>query len=197
MAQNALTVTPPNPTPPTNFSFLGTTPPTSPAQVAVDDGTAASSTAFAVKLASADNANFPSVDAEGRGTEVVVTQTYGANIFLPAGPLVTVSCLGNYTTTPNGSHASSLTPAGATTVTTLAPQNVTAGAGTTALTVTGTNFTRQSVVYVNGIKQTTVYVSPTSLTVAAAPNRLTAGTQPVYVLTAGTVQTAPINWTFV
>jgi hypothetical protein len=197
MAQNALTVTPPNPTPPSNFSFLGTTPPTAPGQPAVDDGTAGPLTAFAAKLTSSDNTNFPSVDAEGRGTEVVVTQTYGANIFLPAGPLVTVSCLGSYTITPNGSHASSLSPVGTTTLTSLSPQNVTSGAGTTALTLTGTNFTRQSVAYVNGVKQTTTYVSPTSLTVAAAPNRVTAGTQPVYVLTAGTVQTAPVNWTFV
>ncbi|HEV8503632.1 MAG TPA: hypothetical protein VGR63_18825, partial [Casimicrobiaceae bacterium] len=61
MAQNPLTVTPTNPTPPTNFSFLGTTPPTSPSQAAVDDGTAASGLVFAAKLASADNANFPSL----------------------------------------------------------------------------------------------------------------------------------------
>ena len=105
MAQSALTVTPSNPTPPTNFSFLGTTPPTAPAQLAVDDGAAGPLTAFAAKLASVDNANFPSLDAEGRGTEVVVTQTYSPSTFLRPGH-GTVSDLGSYTTTPNAQHAS-------------------------------------------------------------------------------------------
>jgi len=38
MAQSALTVTQANPTPPTNLSFVGNTPPLDPAQAAVDDG---------------------------------------------------------------------------------------------------------------------------------------------------------------
>jgi hypothetical protein len=38
MPQSALTVTTANPTPPTNFIFVGNTPPLDPAQVAVDDG---------------------------------------------------------------------------------------------------------------------------------------------------------------
>ena len=38
MAQNAFTVTPPNPTPPTNLSYVGNTPPLDPAQPYVDDG---------------------------------------------------------------------------------------------------------------------------------------------------------------
>lgn len=41
MTQSALTVTAANPTPPTNYIFVGNTPPLDPAQVAVDDGIAA------------------------------------------------------------------------------------------------------------------------------------------------------------
>jgi hypothetical protein len=40
MAQNALTVTNANPTPPTNLVFVGNTPPLDPAQAYVDDGIA-------------------------------------------------------------------------------------------------------------------------------------------------------------
>jgi IPT/TIG domain len=196
MAQNALTVTPPNPTPPTNMSFLGTTPPTAPAQPTADDGTAQTLVAFAAKTASVDNALFPSVEHEGRGTEVVVTQTYPAGVVNPNGPLQMFSCLGAYTTTPNAQHASSLSPATNPAITSLTPASTASGTGTVALTVTGTNFTRQSVVYVNGVAQTTVYVSPTSLTVAAAPKKATAGTLPVTVVTGGVVTTAPTNWTF-
>lgn len=193
MSQSILTVTPPNPSPPTNFSFLGQTPPNAPAQPAADDGTASTLGLFAAKVASVDNANFPSVDAEGRGTEVSVTAP-GSRA---EAPTIAVSDLGSYTTTPNAQHASSLSPGGAATITTLAPQSSASGGGTVALTVTGTNFTKQSVVYVNGVAQTTVFVSPTSLTVAAAPKKATAGSIPVYVLTAGTVTTASTNWTFV
>ena len=41
MAQNALTVTAANPTPPTNLIYVGNTPPLDPAQVSVDDGISA------------------------------------------------------------------------------------------------------------------------------------------------------------
>src|SRR5262245_15014103 len=114
MAQSAITVTPPNPTPPTNFSFVGATPPTDPAQAQA--GAAQSMLVFAPKVAVAGTAGYSSVDAEGKGTEVAVTQTYSASVFNPAGPLITVSDLGNYTglsptangvntSTPNQQHA--------------------------------------------------------------------------------------------
>ena len=41
MAQNAFTVTQANPTPPTNLSYVGNTPPLDPAQAYIDDGIAA------------------------------------------------------------------------------------------------------------------------------------------------------------
>jgi len=95
MAQNAFTVTPPNPTPPTNLSYVGNTPPLDPAQPYVDDGIpaaipnsrlltpanantindpAGALTLFAVKVAASNTAGAPgagvSVDHEGRGAEV-------------------------------------------------------------------------------------------------------------------------------
>lgn len=193
MAQSALTVTPPNPTPPTNMSFLGTTPPTAPAQPAADDGAAGTLTAFAVKTASVDNVNFPSVEHEARGTEVVVTQTSPNPS--PAGQHQTVSVLGNYTSVPSQQHASSLSPATNPALSSLAPNPTPSGGGTIALTATGTNFTRQSVIYVNGVAQATTFVSATSLTATPA-KRPTAGTWPVFVRTGGVVDTANVTWTF-
>jgi len=101
MAQNALTVTPPNPTPPTNLSTVGNTPPLDPSQPAVDDGIPApvpnsrlltpvvdasynepspNKFVFAAKTAATSTPPAPgagmSVDNEGKGTESLVTLTY-------------------------------------------------------------------------------------------------------------------------
>jgi hypothetical protein len=238
MAQSALTVTPPSPTPPTNMSFTGATPPNPPnftkntyADAAdnnifntypppyFDDGTAGSLIVFAANTAAlasgtgataggtegsypgAANGVVPastSVAHEGAGTEVVVTAT-SANPG-PNGQLQMTSVLGAYTATPNASHASYLTgTAGVATPTTSLANGASnvSGAGTTLLTVTGTNFNRSSVVYVNGVAQTTNYVSATSLTVTNAPKRATAGTLPVTVVNgAGGTPSNATNWTF-
>ena len=253
MAQSALTVTPPNPSPPTNFPSTGTTAPNPPnfskthyanpfnldangrpqspygvnpnPAPYYDDGTALTPTAFAANVAAlaggsggtagGTEGTYPgtgtnvsmggavpassSVPHEGAGTEVVVTQTYPAGVVNPAGPLITVSAgqasFTGVTNSPNASHASSLTPLtnpaiSATPATALSPSTIAAGVNTFALTVTGTGFTRQSVVYINGIPQATVFVSSTSLTVAAALKKATAGTFPVTVVTGGVVVTA-------
>jgi len=202
MAQSILTTTPSNPSPPTNFSCLGTTPPTSPSQAAVDDGTAASGLVFAAKLASADNTNFPSLDAEGKGTEVAVTQTYSASVYNPAGPLVTVSTgpvqtAATIAAGPNATHASSLSPVTNATLTSITPTTAASGAsGTVALTaVTGTGFNKQSVVYANGVAAPTVFVSSTTLT-ATIPKKTSAGTWNITVVTGGVVTTAPQVFTF-
>jgi len=238
MAQSALTVTPPSPTPPTNMSFTGATPPNPPNFTKntmadpknwsyvnpkdfpppyFDDGTAGSLTAFATNtsaLASGSGATaggtegtYPgaaagavpastSVAHEAAGTEVVVTSPGS----VAAAPTQQVSVLGNYTTTPNASHASYLTgTAGVNTPTTSAASGASnvSGAGTTLLTVTGTNFNRSSVVYVNGVAQTTNYVSATSLTVTNAPKKATAGTLPVTVVNGvGGTPSNATNWTF-
>jgi hypothetical protein len=245
MAQNALTVTPPNPTPPTNFSFTGATPPNPPNYTKLtmadsknwgpgsgtvyaptnpppyfDDGTAASLLVYAANtaaLASGSGATaggtdgtYPgtgtginmqgavpassSVAHEGAGSELSVT----APGSVAACPTVAVSCLGNYTNlvsnNPNTQHASSLNAAGTSTISSLSAGGA-SGPGTTLLTVTGTNFRRDSIVTVNGIPQNTNYVSATSLTVINAPKKATAGNLPVTVTTGG-VTTAPTNWVF-
>ena len=239
MAQSALTVTPPNPTPPTNMSCTGATPPNPPnytkntyADYApdtdfdtypppyFDDGAAGALTLFATNTAAlasgsgataggtegsypgATNGVVPastSVAHEGAGTEVVVTTTYTpAYSGAPAHyPLVTVSDLGNYTTTPNASHASYLSAGTAPTITGApAPNNTASGTGTVAITVTGTGFNRSSVVYVDGVAQTTNYVSATSLTVANAPKKATAGTSSVTVANGGGTPSSASTWTF-
>jgi len=138
-----------------------------------------------------------SVEGEGRGTEVVVTATVPNPS--PNGQLQTVSCLGSYTATPNASHASYLTGATTPTITGApAPNNVASGAGTVAITLTGTGYTRASVVYIDGVAQTTNYVSATSLTVTNAPKRATAGTRSVTVVNGvGGTPSAASTWTFV
>jgi hypothetical protein len=247
--QSPLTVTPPSPTPPTNFSFTGTTAPNPPNYSKnlytdyadnttintpannpfYDDGVAGALTAFAVNLAAltqgvgsggtaggtdgsypgAANGVVPaatSVPHEGAGTEVVVTNTYttgtsgtgsGAIGVSAAPPLQMVSCLGNYTTTPNASHASSqdTAPAAAPTITGLLPAAPTATGGDTVLTVNGTNFRNGAVVNLAGEPQQTTYVSPTQLKVNKAAKRTTAGTTAVTVRV-GSTTTAATNWTF-
>jgi hypothetical protein len=52
-------------------------------------------------------------------------------------------------------------------------------------------------VWVDGVKQTTNYVSPTSLTVTNAPKKATAGNRAVTVVNGvGGTPTAPTNWVF-
>jgi hypothetical protein len=198
MAQSALTVTVANPTPPTNFSFVGNTPPLDPGQAAVDDGTAGSLVVFAAKTAASSTGGAPgagiSFDHEGKGTEVTVT----APGSIAAAPTIAFSDLGNYASLTNGGpnalHASCLSSAGTSTLTSASGASNVSGVGTTLLTVTGTNFRRDSVVSINGIPQTTNFVSATSLTVTNALKRTTAGTLPVTVTTGG-VTTASVNWT--
>jgi hypothetical protein len=276
MAQSTTTVTPPNPTPPTNFSCTGATPPNPPNYTKTqyanpfnmdangrpqapygvnpnpppyfDDGTGAVALAFAANtgaLASGTGAtsggtegSYPGTDtapfdtpnmigpvpastsvaAEGAGTEVVVTQTYAAGVLVPGsaatylptgqtpawaagdpgGPVRTVSDLGNYvggSTSINESHASKV--ANTPTISALSQQNTASGAGNVSQAVTGTGFNRTSVIYVNGIEQTTTYTSATSITAPTVAKKLTAGTWPVVVINGDTRrQSASFTWTF-
>jgi len=193
MAQSALTCTPSNPTPPTNFSTsVGTTPPTSPAQTPVDDGSAGTVTVFAPQFVSADSANFPSLPAEGAGTEVTVTAP-GSRAECPT---IAFSCLGSYTTTPNSQHASSLSPATNPALASISPTSTPSGSGTVTVTCTGTNFTKQSVVYAAGVAVTpTTFTSATTIS-APVPKRSSAGTTAITVVTGGAVVTAPQTLTF-
>jgi len=172
MAQSAITVTPENPTPPTNFGFIGQTPPNAPTQAVFDDGTAGTLTVFATKVASADNANFPSVDHEGKGTEVTVVAP-GSRV---EAPTVSFSDLGNYTTTPNAQHASSMSPVTNPTLTTLTPSTaVSAATGTQGLTLTGTGFTQGCRIWVNNQERPTTFVSATSLSTTFPKSGSSAG----------------------
>jgi hypothetical protein len=189
--QSAITVTPENPTPPTNFSFLGTTPPTSPSQLAVDDGAAGTLTVFATKLASVDNANFPSVDHEGKGTEVTVVAP-GSRV---EAPTVSFSDLGNYTTTPNQQHASSLSPATNPTLASLTPATAASGSGTQGLTVTGTGFTPGCRIWVNNQERTTTFVNATSLS-TTFPKSGAAGVWRVEVKLGGVAVPTAQNFTW-
>jgi len=193
VAQSAITVTPPSPTPPTNFSFVGQTPPNAPAQPVADDGTAGTLTVFATKTASADNANFPSIDHEGKGTEVTVVAP-GSRA---EAPTVSFSDLGNYTTNPNRDHASSLSPATAPTFASISPTTAVKGtSGTTTITATGTGFVPGCKIWANNVEQNTTFVSATSLT-AAVKKSPDAGIWNVEVRLAGTpVGTAKtFTWT--
>jgi len=163
MAQSAITVTPPSPTPPTNMSFLGTTPPTAPTQPVADDGAAGTLTVFAASTASADAGNFPSATHEGKGTEVTVVAP-GSRA---EAPTIAFSDLGNYTTQPNRDHASSLSPATAPTFASISPTTAVKGtSGTTTITVTGTGFVPGCRIWANNVEQTTTFVNSTTLTAA-------------------------------
>jgi len=243
MAQSALTVTPPNPTPPTNMSCTGATPPNPPNFTKAtyadwqdntkfdsapppyyDDGAAGSLFAFAANTAAlasgvagtaggtensypgATNGVVPastSVPHEGAGTEQVTTAPGNITYTYPGGGTFDTSKTVRTGTDltaamiaagPNATHASSLSPATAATLTTAGPSTA-SGAGNATVTATGTGFTKQSQIYVNGIAYPTTYVSATSLT-ASAPKKATAGTLPVKVVTGGVVETATVNWTF-
>jgi hypothetical protein len=179
MAQSTTTVTVANVTPPTNFSFLSYgSPPSPPGSPFVDDGTAGPTTAIAAPTSG------PVCEASGT---VVVNTT--------ANNTTSVTVMGNYTNTPNGQHASSLSPSAPMTITGLVPPSVVSGGGTQALAVNGTGFTSQSVIVVNGVAQVTSFISSVQINAAAVPKKATAGTLPVTVVTGG-VTTAPTNWTF-
>ena len=247
MAQSALTVTPPSPTPPTNMSFTGATPPNPPNYTKLtmadwydnttfntnpppffDDGTAGSLTAFAANTAAlasgtgataggtegsypgAANGVVPastSVAHEGAGTEltvlapgnIVYTYPGGGTLDMSrtasTGPVQTAATLA---AGPNASHASTLSGSTAPTITGApSPNNTASGAGTVTMTLTGTGYTRASVVYIDGVAQTTNYVSATSLTVTNAPKRATAGTRSVTVVNGvGGTPSAASTWTF-
>lgn len=204
MAQSAVTVTAPNPTPPTNLSFVGATPPLDAAQAAADDGyvvgtsdTQANRILFAAKTAAAGAGT--SVDAEGRGAETSFTQTYSTAIYNPSGALVMAGAgpalaAAPAMPQPNQNHASSLSPATNPTLTSVSAGGA-SGGGNATCTATGVGFTRQSVLNINGINYPTTFTSSTTIS-ASAPKKATAGSVPVVVITGGVVQTAPQNWTF-
>jgi hypothetical protein len=175
------------------MSFVGQTPPNAPTQLVADDGTAGTLTVFATKTASADNANFPSIDHEGKGTETVVVAPGSRT----EAPTVSFSDLGNYTTNPNQQHASSLSPATNPTLTSLTPSTATAAAsGTQGLTVTGTGFVPGCRIWVNNVERPTTFISATSMS-TTFPKSNAAAVWPVDVKLGGVpvLTTRNFTWT--
>jgi len=248
MAQSALTVTPPSPTPPTNMPFHGASPPnvpnytkatytnpvsSPPPFLDVDASAAGALHTFATNAAASAsgtgvnsggtegsypgtgtayaNANnvgavpaASSVAHEGAGTEVTVLAPGNITHTYPGGGTLDMSrsassglamTAASRAAGPNATHASSLSPTTNPTIASISPNNIASGVGTQAITVTGANFTPQSVIYVNGVAVTTTFVSATSLT-GTATKKTSAGTLPYFVRTGGIVETAPLNWTF-
>jgi hypothetical protein len=166
----------------------------------------ASLIAFNTSTAAANTGGAPGAGVsnthEARGTETsstaaaAVPSAIGQTKSVGVGPALTAGVL----PTPNASHASSFSPLSPATPTTSAASGASnvSGVGTTLLTVTGTNFNRTSVVNLNGVRQTTNYVSATSLTVTNALKKTSAGTLPVTVTndSSGITSTPATNWTF-
>jgi hypothetical protein len=238
MAQNALTVTAANPTPPTNLSFVGNTPSLDWLQPFADDGISKSlpnattpgsdvstinedkasttwpvSITFATSTAATNTAPASSGSAinggqgisnthEARGTETSSTaasgnpNALGQLKMVGVGPALSAAIIA---AGPNASHASSLSPTTPLTPTTIATPsgvNNVANGLATVLTVPGTNFNRTSVVNINGVPQTTNYVSTASLTVTNAVKRTSAGTYPITVTNTNSGLTSnATNWT--
>ena len=124
---------------------------------------------------------------EATGSVVVDTELDGKT--------QSVTVMGSYTATPNASHPSALPPGTPPTITGLVPPSTQGSGGNMNLTVNGTGFEPQSQVYVNGVPNTTSYISATQLQALNAPKKTSAGTVPITVVTGGTA-TAPTNWTF-
>jgi hypothetical protein len=103
--------------------------------------------------------------AEGSGTEVHVTTNPRA---------IMHSTNGAYTEVPNKTHPSSMSPATAPVLASISPTTDTVGTGVTAVTLTGTTFTPQTRVTVDGAVIDSTFVSATSIT-ANVPKRTLAG----------------------
>lgn len=182
------TVTLANPTPPTNVAVLmQNTPPTPDGTVAA--GAAAPDEAnkgVFINALNAPTAILPSGRPEGFGTEIHVSGNPRA---------VMHSANAAYSEWAGPNHPSTNAPVGLTTAASLGTNNTASGGGTVSQAITGTNFTRKSVIYVNGVAQATTFTSATVVTAPTVTKKATAGTWSVFVRTEG-YDTAPLTWTF-
>ncbi len=67
------------------------------------------------------------------------------------------------------------TPKPSLSIISISPNSVSARATAMTLTVNGTGFTTQTVIQVNGLNETTTYVSPTQVTALVAASQLISG----------------------
>jgi hypothetical protein len=205
------TVTVENPTPPTNVPvwWQGTPPTIYLAQAPSPPTTLYEKNAYVpagpwATPAPNESAEGAFINAKDSYTTAGRPESFGAETSFvgptsgwPAGAVATTmrgTGPETYSEFANQNHASSLSPANPTTLTSLNPTSTTSGVGQQTQTVTGTNFTAQSKIVVNGVTQVTTYISRTSLS-AVVTKRTTAGTWPVVVNTGGAL-TAPQTWTF-
>lgn len=94
------------------------------------------------------------------------------------------------TTTPGSPGSSSAaTPS----ISSVAPSNVPAGSAAFTLTVSGTNFENDSVIEVNGVKETTTYVSSTQLKTTIPDSQVASGAQLQVQVLNGTVASGASN----
>jgi len=185
--QTAVTVTCENPTPPTNIVTGQGYPPSSAGVVA---GTKGAQGTFAVNTV---GTYLP----EGSGTETVGAFPGAANDIRVTSGAIKGEAYGSdgvFTSTPNKSHASY--PA-ASTLTSIAPTSSVHGAQV-SLTLTGTNFTANSQVFVDGVAAAPLgcgLVSPTSIVLSlTAPSP--AGAHSVTVVNDGSAgNSAAQTWT--
>ena len=129
-----------------------------------------------------------SVAHEAAGTETSSTGAGNINYTYPSsgvldtnkmvgvGPALTAASI---LAGPNANHASSLSPATNPTLTSIA--TIASGGGTGTCSATGTDFTRQSVLNVNGISYPTTFVSTTNITATTA-KKATAGHAAAFTL---------------
>lgn len=110
---------------------------------------------------------------------------------VPASDIATPGTASITVTVPSGtttltSNAVTFTITAASTVTSLSPNTITAGAAAFTMTVSGTNFTTSSVVNWNGSPLTTTYTSASVLTASVPSSLVTSvGTATVTVVTGG------------
>jgi hypothetical protein len=165
--------------------------PTSGQVAAATGSTFIPSTAVALTAIATPAGGSSGPTSEATGTVVVVTSPGS----VAAAPTQMISVQGNFTSTPNASHASYSSQIGS--LSPFAPVS-TASGGTPAtleLAVNGRGFNSTSVVTVAAVAQTTILVNPQTLRVAAAPRKAAAGISTVSVTTDSVVSTI-MNWNF-
>lgn len=215
----AYTVTIPNPTPPTNISYVAQGgPPVAAAatnEAAGGDAHNLRNGATPYIVYSADAALFAAAGTPGSLTAIATPLAGGSGPASESTGLVTVvtapgsvataptqsvstgssTLTASYTTTPNATHPSAIAPTTPPTITSFVPASPVGNGGSTSLVVNGTGFQPSSIVVIGGVAYNTQYNSSTQLMVLNAPKRTSAGNTPVTVSTNGTAITA-VNWVF-
>jgi hypothetical protein len=201
------TVTVANPTPPTNIAYVSYG--TGPVETMTPNPAGRGAPTYAGDCLLMDTAN-DSVPAIGAltvcaaptgGSSAAGHEAIGSVTIVTAPgsrtecPTQMISTMGNWTGTPNASHPSMAAPTTLPTITGLLPVAPVGTGGSSSLTVNGTGFRPDSVVYVGGMPYNTQFNSTTQLSVLNAPKRTSAGNTAITVMTGGTA-TAATNWVF-